>query len=219
MFYYIALFVLLVPFLVLFPTRVKGRRNLPNKGKMILVSNHQTNFDALIIGIRLINRRFWFMAKSELFSNKFKSALFRGLDMYPVNRKHNDIKAVKTTLGLLNKGKAICIFPEGTRLNADEVGEVKNGVALFALKTKSPVVPSIFVKKPRLFRINTLLVGKPFYLHEMEEFKDKPITKDILNAASEIISHKMNELKEDYLAKKESKRQPNKIKKKINATV
>lgn len=206
MFYYIALIVILLPMLIFFPTRIKGRKNVPNKGKMILVANHQTNFDALIVGTRLINRRFWFMAKSELFTNKFKSAFYRGLDMYPVNRKHNDIKAIKTTLRLLNNNKALCIFPEGTRLQADEVGEVKNGVALFALKTNSPIVPSIFVKKPRFFRINTYIIGKPFVLNEMPEFKNKPITKDLLNHASEIISARMNELKENYLTKKNSKK-------------
>lgn len=126
--------------------------------------------------------------------------------MYPVNRKQNDIKAVKTTLRLLNENKALCIFPEGTRLETEEVNEVKNGVALFALKTKSPIVPSIFVKKPRLFRFNTYIIGEPFTLSEMPEFKDKPINKESLNLASAIISYRMNILKEEYLANKRDKK-------------
>lgn len=206
MIYYLVLTLLLFPLMILFPTRVKGRKNVLKKGKMIMVANHQTNFDAILVGTRVLNRRFWFMAKSELFKNKFLSAFYRGLDMYPVNRKQNDIKAVKTTLRLLNENKALCIFPEGTRLETEEVNEVKNGVALFALKTKSPIVPSIFVKKPRLFRFNTYIIGEPFTLSEMPEFKDKPINKESLNLASAIISYRMNILKEEYLANKRDKK-------------
>lgn len=206
MIYYLALTLLLFPMMIFFPTRVRGRKNVPKKGRMILVANHQTNFDAILVGSRVLTRRFWFMAKSELFKNKMLGLFYKALDMYPVNRKKNDIQAVKKTLKLLNNEKALCIFPEGTRLETDEVNEIKNGVALFALKTKSPIVPSIFIKKPRFFRFNTYIIGEPFVLSDMPEFKDKPINKESLTLASAIISYRMNILKEEYLANKLDKK-------------
>ena len=53
------------------------------------------------------------------------------MGMYPINRQQNDIQAVKKTLSLLKNDKAICIFPEGTRIPDTEMNEAKNGVALF----------------------------------------------------------------------------------------
>lgn len=206
MIYYFCLFLVLIPFMILIPIKVKGRKNIPAKGRMILVCNHQSNWDALIIGTKLLRRRFWFMSKAELFKNKFSSAFFKVIGMYPVNRNKNDIKAVKKTLTLLNNEKAICIFPEGTRLQADEVENLKNGTALFALKTKSTIVPSYFVSKPKIFRMTTYLIGEPFNLSEMDEFKDKPLTKDVLNRASEVVSERMNKLKEKYLEKHNKKK-------------
>ena len=142
------------------------------------------------------------MTKAELFKNKFVGSFFKSLGMYPINRQQADLKAVKHTLNLLKKEKAVCIFPEGTRIENTEMNEAKNGVAMFALKTKSPIVPSLFVKKPGIFRFNTYLIGEPFILSDMEQFKDKPINKETLAQATDIITEKMRELKENYLNKK-----------------
>lgn len=200
--YYILLFVVLLPFLLLFPTRVKGQKHIPKKGRVILVCNHQSGYDALLIASKVLKRRFYYMSKAELFKNKFLGAFFKSMGMYPVNRQQADLKAVKKTLGLLKNEKAVCIFPEGTRIENTEMNDAKNGVAMFALKTKSPIVPSVFVKKPGIFRFNTYLIGEAFILSEMEEFKDKPINKEILVKATEIITEKMKELKDNYLKKK-----------------
>lgn len=198
MLYYILLVLVIIPGFLLFPTIIKGQKYIPRKGKMILVCNHQSNLDAVLIAMKLVKRRFYYMAKSELFKNKFTGSFFRSMGMYPINRQQNDIQAVKKTLSLLKKEKAICIFPEGTRVKNSEMTDAKNGVALFALKTKSPIVPSCFIKKPGIFRINKLVIGQPFNLSEMEEFKDKPANKELLNRATEVITEKMRELRNRY---------------------
>ena len=202
MLYYILLILVIIPGFIIFPTMVRGQRHIPRKGKMILVCNHQSNLDAILIAMKIVKRRFHYMAKSELFKNKFAGSFWRSMGAYPINRQQNDIQAVKKTLGLLKKEKAICIFPEGTRIADTEMQDAKNGVALFALKTKSPIVPSCFLKKPGVFKFNKLVIGEAFNLSEMEEFKDKPINKDTLNLATEIITSKMRELKDKYTKKK-----------------
>jgi 1-acyl-sn-glycerol-3-phosphate acyltransferase len=195
------LVLVILPLFVLLPTIVKGQKNIPRKGRMILVCNHQSNLDAVILGTKILKRKFNYMAKSELFKNKFTGSFFRGIGMYPINRQQNDIQAVKKTLSLLKKEKAICIFPEGTRIENTEMDNAKNGVALFALKTKSPIVPACILNKPKFFRINKLVIGEPFILSEMEEFKDKPVTKEILTSATQIITTKMKALKDKYTKK------------------
>lgn len=205
MLYYILLTLVIIPGLIILPTIVKGAKNIPRKGRMILVCNHQSGLDAVLIAMKIVKRRFHYMSKAELFKNKFAGSFYRSMGMYPVNREKNDIQSVKHTLSLLKKEKAICIFPEGHRFKEGEESEAKNGVALFALKTKSPIVPSCFVNKPGFFKITKLVVGKPFNLSEMDEFKDKPATKEVLTKATEIITSKIQELRDNYYAKRNKK--------------
>ncbi len=198
MIFYICLILIYIPLCLIFPTKVVSKKNLPTKGKMILTCNHQTNNDVLIIAYKLSKRRFYFMSKDSLFKNKFFGWFLKKLGAYPVKRGANDISAIKTSMALLKKEKALCLFPEGSRLISSEKNELKNGTAMFALKTGAPIVPTYLIRKTNAFRKNVLVVGKPFVLSEMDEFKDKKIDKDLLNAASKIISEKMFECRDEY---------------------
>ncbi len=192
MFFWILKIIFFIPSLIVYPVRVKGRKNLP-KGRLILSANHQSLNDAVIIGFKFC-RRFYFMAKDPLFKKKFNNWFLRKVGAFPVKRGATDITAVKTTLNLLNNDKALCIFPEGARLKTYESNELKNGVAMFSLKTKSPIVPAFFVKKTFAFKFNTLIIGKPIKLYEMEEFKDQKLYKELLSKASKIISQEIHKL-------------------------
>ena len=193
-----------IPALLIYPTRVIGRKNLPKTGRVILAPNHQTLNDVIIIGFHF-TRRFKYMAKMPLFKHKFGSWFLKKVGAYPVHTSSSDLVAVKITLRHLNNDEALCIFPEGARLKTSESNELKSGVAMFALKTKSPIVPAHFVKKTNAFTFNTLLVGKPFYLSEMPEFKDKKIDKEILAQASKVISKEIHKLKFEYKKTKAKK--------------
>lgn len=202
MIYYLVVILLILPFLIMFPTAIKGVKNIPKKGKVILVCNHHSNMDSLLIATKILRRRFKYMAKAELFKNKLVGGFLKIAGAYPVKRGGNDITAVKQTLKYLKQEKALCIFPEGTRVKENESAEAKNGAALFALKTNSPIVPCFYIKKPKLFRFNVLVIGQPFILSDMSKFKDKPITKDLLNEATALITEKMHELYDNYVNRK-----------------
>lgn len=212
MFFYIALIILYIPLRLIYPVRVIGNKNVPKKGRIIFACNHQTLNDPIIIGTR-VRRRFRYMAKAPLFKNKFFGAILKGLGAYPVNNKSIDMQAIKTTMKHLKKERAILIFPEGARLKSSESNELKNGVAMFALKTKTPVVPSIFIKKTNAFCFNTLLIGKPINFSEMEQFKDRKLDKETYSEASEILVKEMYKLLKEYNNKKlEKKKQKIEIK-------
>ena len=207
MLFYILKAIAFIPLgLFIYPTRVIGRRNIPKKGRMIFCPNHQTLNDPIIVALRVHSRRFHFMAKAPLFKYKFSNWFLRKLGAFPVHHGQNDIEAVKTTLKYLKNDKAMCIFPEGARLRTEDANDLKNGVVNFALKTGSPIVPSVFVKKTNAFTFNTFIIGKPFNLSEMEEFKDRKIDKDLLNEASQYLKDQIHGLRNEYLAKKEAKR-------------
>ena len=204
MLFWILKIIFFLPLQLIYPVKVVGRKNLPKKGRVILAPNHQTLNDAIMVGLEF-PRRFRFMAKAPLFQNKFSGWFLRQIGAYPVHTSSSDVTAVKTTLRHLKNEKAVCIFPEGKRVKAGENADLKNGVAMFALKTKSPVVPAQFVKRTYAFKPNTLLVGEPIYLHEIPEFKGKKIDRELLDQASLVIASQMKQLKHKYMTIKNKK--------------
>lgn len=197
MFCWIAL-VICTPFVfIILPTRIIGKKHLKKAKKepTIYSCNHQSINDAVVLKSR-VNWGLKFMAKDSLFKNKLSGAVLKSIGAYPVKRGGNDIESVKHTLKLLKDKKNIVIFPEGTRVKAGESTEYKNGLVFFALRTDCLVVPMVFRKKPVPFRFNRLLIGKPFKFSDMEEFQGvKKPDKDILNRASEVLTEKMEYLR------------------------
>lgn len=206
MFYTICLILAYLPLIILFPTKVIGIKNIPKKGKFIFCCNHQSNKDILVLGTRIIRRRFKYLAKEELFKNKLVGGFLKALGGYPIKRGEADIKAIKQTLGYLKEDKAVCIFPEGTRMETSEANEIKDGAIVFALRSKSPIVPACLVRFPKAFRRNRLVIGEAFNLSEMEEFKDKKPTPELIELGKTILQQKMGELYSKYQFTKKSKK-------------
>lgn len=196
MIYWIAWLIICPIVWIFLPTKIIGKKNLKKikKQPAIFCSNHQTNNDVIIYKVRL-KPVIKIMAKKSLFKNKFGGWFLKKCGAYPVERGETDINAVKTTLKILKDKKQVLIFPEGTRVpNADALN-LKNGVVTFALKTDSYVVPTYFKKITKPFVWNQLLIGEPFKFSDLEEFKDKKITKELIARANEILSEKMMYLK------------------------
>ncbi len=85
---------------------------LPLVGGMIIASNHISNSDPVLLGLSQKKRRLFFMAKIELFKNKFFGALIRALGAFPVERGAGDGKAIKTGEDLIRDGEIMTIFIE-----------------------------------------------------------------------------------------------------------
>ena len=191
MLFWIILLIIFIPTKLLFPTIVKGRKNLP-KGKAIYAPNHQTNVDICILACAIF-RRMFALGKAELFKNKFVGGFLKGIGCVKVYRGKADIDAVKRVFHILKKkDKPIVIFPTGTRKSSpDELKEIKNGVAMFSIKTQSPIVPMVLVKKPRLFRINKLVIGKPL---DLTKYDGRPATKELYEEISNDLEIAMHNL-------------------------
>ena len=192
-FYWFLKIVSWLPVRILYPMRVKNRKNFI-KGKSIVIGNHQSNADPILIW-SLFWRPMNYMAKKELFSNKPMSWFMKKMNCIPVDRAKVDLSSIKTGLRVLNDDKTLVIFPEGTRKDDSFAEDIKNGTAMFAVKTGAPIVPMYFVKKPRMFHFNTLVIGEPIYLSE-QVLTDK--TKGNIEKVSLIIEEKMLEMKNIY---------------------
>ena len=189
---------------IFFPTRVIGRKNM-NKKKCIWASNHTTNFDVFILGTKHFCR-FYGLGKAELFKNKLLGWYMRQIGTIPVHRGMSDISAVKQCLRVLKeKNKPLLIFPTGTREStAEEVQDLKNGVAMFALKSNAPIIPMVFVRKPVIFRRNRFVIGEPI---DVSQYQGQKATKEIYNEINEKITKSMEEMIAKYGYKKKEKKQ------------
>ena len=161
MFYYIAKVIVRTIIKVIFRIEIRGLENIPKKGPVIICSNHISLLDPPVIGA-LLNRRIYFMAKEELFKNPFLRLLLgTGLGAFPVKRGTADLSAIKTALTYLKKGKAIGIFPEGTRSKTGQLQKAEPGVAMLAIKGNAPVVPIAIKGRYGLFSKIIINIGKP----------------------------------------------------------
>ena len=128
-------------FLFLFSgLKVEGLNNLPRQGAVIVAANHVSFWDPVIVAM-VAHRPVHYIAKAELFNNKILGTLFNKLNAFPVKIGTPDRKAIRYALHLLEEGKVLGIFPEGTRNRNDEDMKAASGIALFALKSGAPVVP------------------------------------------------------------------------------
>jgi 1-acyl-sn-glycerol-3-phosphate acyltransferase len=122
---------------------------LPLVGGMIIASNHISNSDPVLLGLSQKKRRLFFMAKIELFKNRFFGALIRALGAFPVERGAGDGKAIKTGEDLIRDG---------------ELMRPRSGCALVAQQMQVPVVPAcitIVGNKKHTFAKRVIHFGKP----------------------------------------------------------
>ena len=160
MIFVITFILVFLPVVIFHPTKFLHKENLPKRGdKAIVTCNHYSNWDAFIIDVFLF-RKFRYMAKKELFENKFMGFLYRQFGAFPVDRENLAPSTFKKAMTELKNNKQIFIFPEGTR-NKDgskTLGEIKSGFLTFASKGECDITPMLFYRKPRIFRRNYVIV-------------------------------------------------------------
>ncbi|HUE29418.1 MAG TPA: 1-acyl-sn-glycerol-3-phosphate acyltransferase, partial [Verrucomicrobiae bacterium] len=118
----------------------QGREHIPAHGPVIIASNHRSFLDPFVIGT-MARRPLYYVAKQELFRNRFQAWLLSALGAFPVRRGAGDEDSIDTAKAILARGDIVLIFPEGTRIRPGSLGKPKRGVGRLALETGAPVVP------------------------------------------------------------------------------
>lgn len=156
-------------FKLLYRYKAVNKDSLPKDGAFIIASNHLSNSDPVLLGL-CQKRHLYFMAKSDLFKNKFFGALIRTLGAFPVERGAGDGKAIKTGEDLLNEGEVMAIFIEGGRTTTGDLMRPRSGCALIAQQTQLPVVPACItvIGNPKhIFAKRVIHYGKPLTAQEL----------------------------------------------------
>jgi 1-acyl-sn-glycerol-3-phosphate acyltransferase len=125
----------------LYRCRARGANQLPYDGPAIVVINHQSNVDPIVVGM-IFDRPLRFMAKRELFFFKPLTRLITHLGAFPIDRGTGDREALRTSLEVLARGEVLLMFPEGHRYPDDRlVHPFLPGVGMIALRSGAAIVP------------------------------------------------------------------------------
>ena len=197
-FYFFWRAVLLPFFKLIYRMKYLGRENVPENGAYILASNHRLATDPIMLGMGL-KRQVLFMAKEELFKNKFLSWFLRKLGAFPVSRGKADTGSIRHFENALENGALMGIFIEGTRSKDGEFLPPKNGCSLIAWDTKTPVIPVCHTK---IGSRTVFHFGKPLSLEDMGF--EKGGAREFRNASRVIMDH-IKALRAEDLANYEAK--------------
>ena len=126
---------------IFFPYEVSGQENIEDlESGCIICCNHLSVFDPIFLMISCPNDIF-FMAKQELFENKFIGHILSLLGVFPVNRGKGDSSAINHAVNLVKSKKNLGIFIEGTRSKTGEFLRPKSGASVVALQTNANILP------------------------------------------------------------------------------
>ena len=155
---------------IYFRLEVNGADNIPEKGGVLVASNHGSFLDPVIVGVG-ISRQTYYLTKQSLFEIPIFRLLIKALHTIPVRRELVSVSTFKELIKSLNAKKAIILFPEGTRSLDGKLGQGKVGVGMIALKADVPIIPAYIDGAIKAFPKN----GKWIYPKKIRVIFGKPI--------------------------------------------
>jgi 1-acyl-sn-glycerol-3-phosphate acyltransferase len=161
-----------VLFKLIYRYKIIGMHHIPRHGPVLFVSNHQSFWDPLIVGVGARPRPFISLARKTLFSNRYFGWVIRTVRAIPVDQDSaSDLTSMRTCLDILKKGDALLVYAEGSRTYTGHVNEFANGVAML-MKRGQPVIIPVAIegafdvwprmsKRPKLWGKVWVEFGKP----------------------------------------------------------
>ncbi|MSW73735.1 MAG: 1-acyl-sn-glycerol-3-phosphate acyltransferase [Actinobacteria bacterium] len=161
-----------------FRPKVKGLRNVPATGPVIIASNHLSFSDSIFMPL-VVPRKVTFLAKSEYFTSPgakglLKKLTFIALGQVPVDRSggRRSEAALITGLKILADGDCLGIYPEGTRSPDGRLYKGRTGIARLAIESGAPIIPVAMFNTekiqpagtvvPKIMRVK-MIFGEPMY--------------------------------------------------------
>jgi len=196
MWYKLGVYLLKPLFYGLLRLRVVGKENIPKEGRLIVAVNHISYLDPPLVGVALWpQRKLHYIAKTELFKIPILGLILRLVNAFPVKRGKPDRVALKRAIELLERGEAVCIFPEGTRSRDGRLQKPELGISLLVLRSGAPVLPVAVINTDKALPRGAIMIhparirvyiGEAF--HPKMEGDPKEIRKEIANQVMERIA-------------------------------
>ena len=188
-----------------FPYKKHGHTDPYDDRPYIFVGNHYSLFDVVFTAVPT-TKPVHFIAKKDLFEKGLMRKFVLKCQCIPANRDGTDVKTVMQAMKYLKGGESIVIYPEGTRNKSKEIFlPFKGGAAAISIKTKTPIVPVVQVKKIRFLHRSHVIYGEPI---EFSEYYDKRLSEEDVAICENMLREKMLELYcelKDIASKKKKK--------------
>ncbi len=194
----------LTPILIFaYRPKVKGLRNVPSKGPVIIASNHLSFSDSIFMPL-VVARKVTFLAKSEYFTSPGPKGLLKkitltALGQVPVDRSggRRSEAALLTGLKVLAEGACLGIYPEGTRSPDGRLYKGRTGIARIAIESGAPVIPVAMFNTEKIQPTGTLIpkvmrvgmtFGEPMYFEgdSTDLLYLREVTDQIMKAIQEL---------------------------------
>jgi 1-acyl-sn-glycerol-3-phosphate acyltransferase len=123
-----------------FSLRLEGTRHVPETGPVLVIANHQSFVDPWIVGLA-VKRHLTYLARKTLFRNPWFAAVIRSLNAVSIDQEGVGKEGIKTVIEQLQQGRAVLVFPEGSRTPDGLMHPLRPGIHLLIKRTRALVVP------------------------------------------------------------------------------
>jgi 1-acyl-sn-glycerol-3-phosphate acyltransferase len=186
---------------VLFRYRFTGKSRIPLTGPVLIVANHQSNLDPVIVGLAC-PRQLKYLARQGLFFFPFNYWI-RALGAVAIDRERGALAGIRKTLELLKQDNAVLVFPEGSRTYDGELQPMLQGFCLLARKSRATIVPvaldgafralprgAIFVRPHRI----ALSISAPITSRQYDQLSNDQLTELVTNRISQALTETRREM-------------------------
>ncbi len=118
------------------------------RGGAVIAANHTSMLDPFLVGVAVWYRRLFFLAAEAVMGGSVRAALLRGAGAIKIDRRINDLQAIKDATAVLKAGQLLAVFPQGQISQEENVETVKSGAVLIALTAGVPILP-LFIRPKR----------------------------------------------------------------------
>jgi 1-acyl-sn-glycerol-3-phosphate acyltransferase len=187
-----------VVFKLLTRVRVEGVEHVPVSGPVLVIINHCSNVDGMLMIAYVIpkfGRRFAWPGKAEAMRWPLVGFAMKQNGVFGVRRGAGDLESFRIARQVLDDGGVLAIFPEGTRSKTGALQEAKEGATVLAARSGAPILPVAIAgshrfwprgRLPRPFRGMRVRIGEPFRL-QMPRTGDRK--EDLRQATADLMGH------------------------------
>jgi 1-acyl-sn-glycerol-3-phosphate acyltransferase len=181
--------------LLYYKLKLRGKKRAGKiRGKTIIIANHTSTMDAVLVNYIFPTKRIYFMTADRMFTFfPIFSWFLKTLGAFPTRRDKADLSAVALGSDILKKGKILGIFPEGKRSLDGHMLKFKPGVVMLALNNDAPIIPIYHTGEYGFFHQKKALVGERIFLHDY--CSEKHPSEEQIRALVELLEQKMEALK------------------------
>ncbi len=178
-----------------------GGDSIPRNGGLVIAANHASYLDIPLLGSGL-PRRVAFLGRQDLFPIPGLRPILRRLGWIPIRLGRIDRAGFGRAIDLIKSGRAVVIFPEGSRSRDGQLGPGKPGIGVLVAETGCPVVPvylegthkvlPVGARWPRFHRVR-VMIGKPI---DFTQASNQRSGKELYQYVSRTVMARIAELRQ-----------------------